>query len=157
MASSMRRRRPFYVLLLRARKLETNVDQKTIRNYLALAFRLPFTAFYFGVGANSFVRHRLGDPQQELAESTTALEVALANSHFMNLLITLCCLFGGGALLFRRTTPLGIVIVAPLVVVIFFFHLIATKDWWWGTLNLLWLTALVWQYRRGFYGLWRYS
>jgi hypothetical protein len=113
--------------------------------------------FYFGVGANSFIRHGLGDPRQEALEATTALEAALANSHFMNPLISLCCLLGGAALLFRRTAPLGIGILAPLVVIIFFFHLLLTGDWWWGTLNAVWLAVLAWEFRKGFHGLWNYD
>ena len=87
----------------------------------------------------------------------TAFEAALAQTGFMNPLLCLGCFLGGGALLFRRTAPLGIALLAPLVVIIFCFHLFMTKSYLWGTLNLLWLAALAWRYRRGFDQLWHYT
>jgi len=60
-------------------------------------------------------------------------------------------------MLFRRTTPLGIVILAPLVIIIFCFHMVITKSYLWGSLNLILLVAIGWQFRRGFDQLWNYA
>jgi hypothetical protein len=130
----------------------------TLKKYFPIVARLIFALFYFCVGAGSFLHSGLGHPQQEIAEATTSLEVALAQSRFLNPLLSACCLVGGAAMLFRRTTPLGIVVLAPLVIIIFFFHLMITAGWWWwGSLNLIWLAALAWYFRDGFDGLWNYG
>jgi hypothetical protein len=127
-----------------------------LQKILPTIARLIFALLYFGVGANSFLFSGLGQPHQEMAQATNSLELAMAQSRFLNPLLSACCLVGGGAMLLRRTTPLGIVILAPLVIIIFFFHLMITGDWWWGALNLVWLCALAWYFRAGFRGLWNY-
>jgi hypothetical protein len=119
-----------------------------------LVARVIFAGWYFGVGIVGFITN---NPTRDAAEATTSLEKAMAQSLFMNPLLCLCCLVGGGALFFRRTTPLGIVTLAPLVIIIFFFHVMITKSFGWGALNLAWLGALAWRYRRGFDQLWNYQ
>jgi hypothetical protein len=47
--------------------------------------------------------------------------------------------------------------VTPLVITIFCFHIVLTKSYLWGSLNLIWLAALAWQFRRGFDQLWNYA
>jgi hypothetical protein len=124
-----------------------------INRILWTAARIVFACWYFGVGLIGFVTN---DPAKDAAEATTTLEKAMAQSLVLNPLLCLCCCAGGGALFFRRTAPLGIVILAPLVITIFLFHVVLTKSYTWGTLNLVWLAALAWGYRRGFDGLWNY-
>jgi hypothetical protein len=123
-------------------------------NYLAVAARLIFALYYFGVGALGLI---LGDQAKDIANAATPLERTLSETGFMDPLLCLACLAGGGALLMRRTAPLGIVVLAPLVIIIFFFHLVITHDWLWGSLNLAWLAALAWHFRRGFDSLWHFQ
>jgi hypothetical protein len=125
-----------------------------VKKYMIEAARLVFALWYFGVGTLGFVTN---NASKDVAHATTAFEKALAETGFMNLLLCAACFAGGGALLFRRIAPLGIVILAPLVIIIFFFHLVITKNYLWGTLNLVWLVALVWYFRRGFDSLWNYK
>jgi hypothetical protein len=123
-------------------------------NYLAVAARLIFALYYFGVGALGLI---LGDQAKDIANAATPLERTLSETGFMDPLLCLACLAGGGALFIRRTAPLGIVVLAPLVIIIFFFHLVITHDWLWGSLNLAWLAALAWHFRRGFDSLWHFQ
>lgn len=127
---------------------------RQVQRYLWLAARLIFAAWYFGTGVLGFV---LNDRAKDIAQATTGLERAMAESGFMNPLLCLCCTVGGAALCFKRSSPLGLVVLAPLVIVIFFFHIIITKDYWWGALNLALLLALSWHFRRGLEPLWAYS
>ncbi len=46
---------------------------------------------------------------------------------------------------------------APLVIIIFCFHMVITKSYLWGSLNLILLAAIAWQFRRGFDQLWNYA
>ncbi len=124
-----------------------------LQKYLSIAVRLIFALYYFGVGVVGSITN---DPVKDAANASTALEKAMAETHFMNPLLCAACLVGGGAMLFRRTTPLGIVVLAPLVVIIFFFHMVITKSYLWGSLNLILLAAIAWQFRRGFEQLWNY-
>jgi hypothetical protein len=124
-----------------------------LKKYLFAAPRLIFALWYFGVGAIGFITN---DAVKDAAQASTALEKAMAETGFMNLLLCLACFVGGGAMLFKRTTPLGIVILAPLVIIIFFFHIVITKSYAWGSLNLILLAGLAWQFRRGFDRLWNY-
>jgi hypothetical protein len=125
-----------------------------IRHYICLAARMLFALWYFGVGVIGFITN---DAVKDAANAPTALEKAMAETGFMNPLLCAACLFGGGAMFFRRTTPLGIVILAPLVIIIFCFHMIITKSYLWGSLNFLLLSALAWEFRRGFDQLWNYA
>ena len=125
-----------------------------LKKYLSIAARLIFALWYFGVGIVGFVTN---DAVKDATHASTSLERAMAETGFMNILLCLACFVGGGAMLFRRTTPLGIVILAPLVIIIFCFHMVITKSYLWGSLNLLLLAALAWQYRRGFDQLWNYA
>jgi len=124
-----------------------------LKKYLLTGARLIFACWYFGVGVVGFITN---DAVKDAAQAGTPLEKAMAETGFMNPLLCLACFLGGGAMLFRRTTPLGIVILAPLVVIIFFFHMVLTKSYLWGSLNLIWLAALAWQFRNGFDHLWNY-
>lgn len=137
-------------------KLRSERAARLIR-YLWIAFRLAFALWYFGVGFNAAILQGFGDAAKDAAEATTGLERAMAESHFMNPLLILGCFFGGGALLFQRTSPLGLAILAPIVICIFCFHLLITHSYVWGTLNLLWMVALVWHFRHGFKQLWSYK
>jgi hypothetical protein len=125
-----------------------------LKKYLSIAARLIFALWYFGVGIVGFITN---DAVKDAAQASTSLEKAMAETGFMNLLLCLACFVGGGAMLFRRTTPLGIVILAPLVIIIFCFHMVITKSYLWGSLNLILLAALAWQFRRGFDQLWNYA
>jgi hypothetical protein len=124
------------------------------QNYLWLAARLIFAAWYFGVGVLGFI---LNDRTKDIAQATTGLERAMAESGFLNPLLCLCCTVGGAALFLKRSSPLGLVILAPLVIIIFCFHMMITKDYWWGALNLALLLALIWRFRRGIEPLWSYT
>lgn len=124
------------------------------KKYLFIAVRLIFALYYFGVGIVGFITN---NAVKDAAQAPTSLERAMAETGFMNLLLCLACFLGGGAMLFRRTTPLGLVILAPLVIIIFFFHMVLTKSYLWGSLNLILLAALAWQFRRGFDQLWNYA
>lgn len=122
--------------------------------YVPIVARLVFALFYFGVGALGLIT---GDRAKDIANAATSFQRALSETGFMDPLLCLACLVGGGALFFQRTAPLGIAVLAPLVIIIFFFHLVITHDWLWGALNLAWLLALAWYYRRGFYSLWHFQ
>jgi len=124
-----------------------------IRKYFFIAARLLFALWYFGVGVIGFITN---DAVKDAANASTPLEKAMAESLFMNPLLCLACLVGGGAMLFRRTTPLGIAILAPLVIIIFCFHMVITKSYFWGSLNLILLVAIAWEFRRGIEPLWNY-
>ncbi len=125
--------------------------------YVFIAARWIFGLWYFLTGMVWIVGHALGRGAQhlEVAAGALAFQKALTASGFMDPLLAVTCLFGGAAMLIRRTVPLGIVILAPVVVIIFFFHVVLSGNWSWGTLNLVWLTALAWRYRKAFTGLWR--
>jgi hypothetical protein len=125
-----------------------------VQRLLFAAGRLIFASWYFGVGVVGSITN---DQVKDTAQASTLLEKAMAETGFMNPLLCLACLVGGGALAFRRTAPLGIVVLAPLVIIIFCFHLVITKSYFWGSLNLIWLAALAWLYRRAFEPLWNYS
>lgn len=125
-----------------------------LKKYLFVAVRLIFALWYFGVGTVGFITNNAA---KDAAQASTPFEKAMAETGFMNLLLCLACFVGGGAMFFRRTTPLGIVILAPLVIIIFCFHTVITKSYLWGSLNLLLLAALAWQFRRGFDQLWNYA
>jgi hypothetical protein len=125
-----------------------------LKKYLSIAGRLIFALWYFGVGIAGFITN---DAVKDAARASTPLEKAMAETGFMNLLLCLACVVGGGSMLFRRTTPLGIVILLPLVIIIFCFHMVITKSYLWGSLNLILLAALAWQFRRGFDQLWNYA
>ena len=127
---------------------------RKLQNYLWLAARLIFAAWYFGVGVLGFI---LNDRTKDIAQATTGLERAMAESGFLNPLLCLCCTVGGAALFLKRSSPLGLVILAPLVIIIFCFHMMITKDYWWGALNLALLVALIWRFRRGIEPLWSYT
>jgi hypothetical protein len=125
-----------------------------IKKYAFIAARLIFALWYFCVGVIGFVTNNAA---KDAAHATTSFEKALAETGFMNLLLCTACFAGGGALLFRRTAPFGLVILAPLVTIIFFFHIVITKSYLWGTLNLVWLIALIWHFRPAFHSLWNYA
>jgi hypothetical protein len=125
-----------------------------LKKYFSIAARLIFASWYFGVGIVGFITN---DAVKDAVKASTSLEKAMAETGFMNLLLCLACFLGGGAMLFRKTTPLGIVILAPLVIIIFCFHMVITKSYLWGSVNLLLLAALAWDFRRGFDQLWNYA
>lgn len=124
-----------------------------ILKYLSLAARLIYSLYYFGVGTVGIIT---GDKAKDIANAGTPFQRALSETGFMDPLLCVACIAGGAALFFRRTAPLGIVVLAPLVIIIFFFHIVITRSWLWGTLNLVWLVALAWQFRHGFDSLWNY-
>jgi hypothetical protein len=39
----------------------------------------------------------------------------------------------------------------------FCFHMVITKSYFWGSLNLMLLAVLAWEFRRGFEPLWNYA
>lgn len=127
--------------------------------YIDIAGRWLFALWYVLTGGVWLVSHALGrDPtHREVAAGAIAFQKALTATHFMDPLLALTCLVAGAALLSRRTAPLGIVMLAPVVVVIFLYHVVLTGNWPWGTLNLAWIAALGWCYRRRFTALWTYS
>jgi hypothetical protein len=124
-----------------------------IKKYAFIAARLVFALWYFCVSIMGFVTN---NASKDAEHAATPFEKALAETGFMNLLLCAACFVGGGALLFRRTAPLGLVILMPLVIIIFFFHIVITKSYFWGTLNLVWLIVLLWQFRPAFHPLWNY-
>jgi hypothetical protein len=125
-----------------------------IKKYLFIAGRLLFASWYFGVGVIGSITN---DAVKDAAKAATPLEKAMAETLFMNPLLCLACLVGGGTMFFRRTTPLGITILTPLVIIIFCFHMVITRSYLWGSLNLIMLAALAWEFRRGIEPLWNYS
>jgi hypothetical protein len=127
---------------------------RKLRRYPWLAARLIFASWYFGVGVLGFI---LNDQAKDVAKASTGLERAMAESGFLNPLLSLCCSLGGSALFLRRTSPLGLVILTPLVITIFCFHLIITENYGWGALNLALLLALLWHFRDGLEPLWSYT
>jgi hypothetical protein len=121
--------------------------------------RVIFGLFYLATGVAFFLNafFGIGSPPDQPTAQATAFTLALTASHFIDPLLSLAYLAGGGALLRQRSAPLGILVLAPVVLVIFCFHLVLSGQWIWGTVNLVWLLALAWQYRSAFYPLWSYS
>jgi hypothetical protein len=129
------------------------------REHLITAARVIFGLFYFGTGVAIalFYLFGWGGPPSQPTVAAQAFTDALSQSRFLDPLLALSYLVGGGALLFRRTAPLGLAVLAPVVLVIFTFHLVLSGQWMWGTLNLVWLLALAWQFRSAFRPLWTYA
>jgi hypothetical protein len=121
--------------------------------YLSLAARFIYSLYYFGVGIVGIIT---GDKAKDMVNAGTPFQRALSETGFMDPLLCVACITGGAALFIRRTAPLGIVVLAPVVIIIFFFHIVITRSWLWGTLNLVWLLVLAWQFRHGFDSLWNY-
>jgi hypothetical protein len=120
-----------------------------------MAPRFMFASFYFFIGGiQQFIN---SDPVKDALQADTSFERALAQTHYMKPLLCIGCIVGGGLLFFKRTTPLGVVIVTPIVIIIFFFHMLITRAYLWGTLNVVLLATIMWQFRRGFYALWNYK
>jgi len=128
------------------------------RDYLPAVARWLFGLFYFSTGTAIllFTFFGLGSPPQQPTPDAAAFTAALTASRFIDPLSAFAFIVGGGALLVRRTTPFGLVVLAPVVVVIFTFHAVLSGQWIWGTVNLVWLAALAWQFRSAFYPLWNY-
>jgi len=127
--------------------------------YCANVARWIFSLWYLASGSTWLIAHALGrgTVHHEVSPSAAAFQLALAQSQFMDPLLSVACLLGGIALLVPRTSPLGIVILAPVVVAIFLFHLVLSGNWTWGSLNLVWFAALAWHFRRAFAPLWHYA
>ena len=125
-----------------------------IRSWLAAVPRLLFASYYFFIGGIQQLVESLGSASSAPTES--AFEQALVDTHYMIPLLSVGCICSGALLFFRRTVPLGVVLVTPIVIIIFLYHLFITRAWIWGTLNVLFLGVVGWQFRHGFTCLWNY-
>ena len=126
-------------------------------NILVVA-RWIFGVLYAGTGlviTSGFLG--LAAPPPQPTPAAAAFTHALTQSGIVDPLLTLTYLVGGIALLRDKTAPIGIILLAPAVAVIFLFHLALSGQWIWGTLNLVWLLALAWQYRSAFRPLWNHA
>lgn len=133
------------------------MQPSSLRRYAELIGRWIFGVFYGATGVWVVVTTLLrGEGPAQRTPEAAALMDAIMKSGFMSYLIAASYIAGGFALLWRRTAPLGAALLAPPVAVIFLFHLTLSGQWIWGTLNALWLAALLWNYRSAYASMWRH-
>jgi hypothetical protein len=121
--------------------------------------RYGYAAYFLFVGIIVLLYHAglVRIPPLETAPPALAFLSAMTATGYVNQLLSVSFIAGAIALLRHKSAPLGIAIFAPSVVGIFFFHVLLSGRLLWGGLWMLWLVALAWHYRRGFYGLWTFG